>query len=99
MVYLQENINFIRDYLHREIPSVTLVEPEGTYLVWLNFQELDLDAKELEQFLSQEAQLALNSGYWFGREGAGFARMNIACPREILQEALTRLRDAVHNRN
>ena len=66
-------------------------------IVWLNFEELGLDAKELEKFLSQKAQLALNSGYWFGREGAGYARMNIACPQSILQEALLRLTNAVRN--
>jgi cystathionine beta-lyase len=95
--YLQSNIDFLKSYLRENIPQVKLIEPEGTYLVWLNFEELGLDAKALEKFLAQKAQLALNSGYWFGREGAGYARMNITCPQSTLQEALYRLKIAIHN--
>jgi cysteine-S-conjugate beta-lyase len=65
--------------------------------VWLNFEELGLDVKVLEKFLAQKAQIALNSGYWFGREGAGYMRMNIACPQSILEEALLRLTNAIQN--
>jgi len=65
-----------------------LVKPEGTYLVWLDFKELGLDAKALAKFLAQEARLALNAGYWFGREGAGYARMNIAAPRSVLESPM-----------
>ena len=93
--YLQGNIDFLQRYLSREIPRVKLVEPEGTFLVWLDFRGLGLEVKELEKFLAQKAGLALNPGYWFGREGAGYARMNIACPRAILEEALARLAEAV----
>ena len=95
LIYLQSNVDFIRTYLQANIPQVTLVEPEGTYLVWLNFAGLGLDAKVLETFLAQDAQLALNAGYWFGREGAGFARMNIACPRTLLEQAFGHLTEAV----
>lgn len=97
LAYLQLNISFLRSYLQENLPQVKLIEPEGTYLVWLDFKELGLDAKELEKFLAQKAQLALNPGYWFGREGAGYARMNIACPRSLLQEALFRLTKAVRH--
>lgn len=98
LAYLQSNVDFIRAYLQENIPQVSLVEPEGTYLVWLNFAGLEMDAKDLEKFLAQKAGIALNPGYWFGREGAGFARMNIACPRSILEEALSRLARAVAER-
>lgn len=97
LVYLQSNIDFLRAYLHENLSQVKLIEPEGTYLVWLNFDELGLDAKELELFLAQKAQIALNSGYWFGREGAGYARMNIACPQSTLKEGLLRLTTAIQN--
>jgi cystathionine beta-lyase len=97
LAYLQLNIGFLQSYLYENLPQVRLIEPEGTYLVWLNFEELGLDAKELDKFLAQKAQLALNSGYWFGREGAGYARMNIACPQSTLQEALSRLTNATRN--
>jgi len=64
-------------------------------LVWVDFTELNLDAKALATFLAEDAALALNPGHWFGREGAGFARMNVACPRPILEDALSRLTRAV----
>lgn len=93
--YLQGNLDFLRAYLEENIPKVHLVEPEGTFLVWLDFNELGLDAKELESFLAQKAGIALNSGYWFGRQGAGYARMTIACPQSMLKEGLSRLDKAV----
>ena len=95
IAYLEENISTLRNYLRQNIPSVKLVEPEGTYLLWLDFRDLGLDAKQLAAFLVQEAGIASNPGHWFGREGAGFARINIACPRSILVEALQRLEQAV----
>jgi len=96
LVYLQANIDFIRSYLADNIPQVKLIEPEGTYLVWLDFNGLGLGVKELMQFLTQEADIAVNAGHWFGREGAGFARMNIACPRITIENALSQLRDAIN---
>jgi cystathionine beta-lyase len=96
LVYLQSNLDFLKSYLDEKLPQVKLVEPEGTYLVWLDFRELGLEAKELERFLAQKARLALNSGHWFGREGAGYARMNIACPRSTLHEAMSRLTNAIN---
>lgn len=95
LLYLQSNINFLQTYLDKNIPQVKLIDPEGTYLVWLDFTELGLDVKELQWFLAQDAQLALNAGYWFGREGAGFARMNIACPQSILEDGLDRLAQVI----
>ena len=72
------------------------MEPEGTFLLWLDFRELELDAKRLETFLVKEAGIAGNPGHWFGREGAGFARINMACPRRVIFEALERLEKAVN---
>lgn len=94
--YLEENIDTLRKYLHQKIPSVKLIEPEGTYLLWLDFRELGLDVKQLETFLVQQARIAGNPGHWFGREGAGFVRINIACPRSILVKALENLEKAVN---
>lgn len=95
LVYLQANIEFLRSYLVENIPQIKLIEPEGTFLVWLDFRDLELGAKDLASFLAHKARIALNPGHWFGREGAGFARMNIACPRSTLEEALLRLRNSV----
>ncbi|HFC12710.1 MAG TPA: aminotransferase class I/II-fold pyridoxal phosphate-dependent enzyme, partial [Anaerolineae bacterium] len=96
LVYLQGNIDLIRTFLQENKLAVSLMPIEGTFLAWLDFRELGLDAKVLEQFLAQQAGLALSPGYWFGREGAGFARMTIACPRATLQRALDQLAAAVH---
>lgn len=92
--YLEENLAFLREYLTQHIPVVKLVEPEGTFLAWLDFRALGMDAKTLERFLIEQARLALNPGHWFGREGAGFARLNIACPRSELERALHQLQGA-----
>lgn len=92
--YLQGNLSYFNDYLIDRIPKVRLVEPEGTFLAWLDFRELGMEAKELEVFLVEKARLALNSGYWFGRQGTGYARMTIACPQSMLKEALARLEHA-----
>jgi len=73
-----------------------VVEPEGTYLVWLDMRALGLDPKELQEYLVDEAQLGLNYGHWFGRQGGGFVRMNIATQRENIERALKQLEDAVN---
>ncbi|RUM94232.1 MAG: cystathionine beta-lyase [Thiothrix sp.] len=96
LVYLQNNLDFLKDYLRNNIPKVQLIEPEGSFLVWLDFTELNMDAKDLESFLAQKARIALNSGYWFGRQGAGYARMTIACPQSMLREGLSRLEQAIN---
>ena len=95
LVYIQGNVHLIREYCEKNITGVSLVEPEGTFLAWLDFRELGLDAKALHKFLAQKAGIALAPGYWFGREGAGFGRMTIGCPRPTLQRALDNLTSAV----
>jgi cystathionine beta-lyase len=96
--YLQAHVTMIREFLADNRLKISMIEPEGTFLVWLDFRELGLEAKALDHFLANEAQLALSPGYWFGREGAGFARMTIGCPRETLQRALDNLARAVKSR-
>jgi len=91
ILYLQGNVQLIRDFLQTNAMPISLIEPEGTFLAWLDFRELGLDAKALEAFLAQEAKVALSPGYWFGREGAGFARMTIGCPRGTVERALNNL--------
>jgi len=95
LVYLQGNVELIRGFLEENATSVSLIEPEGTFLVWLDFRELGLDVKALEKFLAEEAKIALSPGYWFGREGAGFARMTIGCPRSTIKRSLDNLANAV----
>jgi bifunctional pyridoxal-dependent enzyme with beta-cystathionase and maltose regulon repressor activities len=93
--YLEENVALTRDYLSRHVPAVRVIEPDGTFLLWLDLCELDLDVEALQHLLVHEARLGLNMGHWFGREGAGFARLNIACPRASLEKALGQLATAI----
>lgn len=93
--YLLDNLNFLRDYLETNIPQIKLIEPEGIYLIWLDCSALGLEDKELEKFIVEKAKLWLDSGYIFGKEGEGFQRINIACPRETLKKALEQLKEAV----
>jgi len=76
------------------LPAISLIEPEGTYLVWLDFSKLGLSDRKLEQFLIHKAKIWLSSGPLFGAGGQGFQRFNIACPRTVLQEGLNRLKEA-----
>ena len=95
MEYQHSNIDFVKMTLAEHTPPVWLIEPEGTYLAWLAFTGLEMNAKTLATFLAQDAELALSPGHWFGREGAGYARMNIAYSRDVLQQAFSRLSSAV----
>ena len=96
LVYLQANLDYLENYLRENIPKVKLIKTEGTFLAWLDFRELGIETKALEKFIAQEARIAINPGYWFGRQGAGFARMTIACPRSMLKEGLSRLERAIN---
>lgn len=93
--YVSENIVYTKQFVEEKLPHVKLVETEGTYLLWLDFRELDLSEHELEELIIKKAKLWLDSGRIFGTAGKGFQRINVACPRRILTEALTRLEMAV----
>ena len=93
--YLKGNLDFLRSFLKENIPQITLVEPEGTYLVWLDCKALNLNEKELENLIVNKAKLWLDRGTMFGEEGSGFQRVNIACPRATLEKALIQLAEAV----
>ncbi|MDP2174182.1 MAG: PatB family C-S lyase [Candidatus Cloacimonadaceae bacterium] len=92
MVYLAENKNLLREFLCRELPMLSMVEPESTYLAWLGFHELGLDDNALFDFLTNKARVALDPGRKFGVDGSRFSRLNFACPRSVLQEGLDRLK-------
>ncbi|MDR1550171.1 MAG: pyridoxal phosphate-dependent aminotransferase [Hungatella sp.] len=95
MVYLRANITYVREFIKEKIPRVKLIEPEGTYLVWLDFRELGLTEEEREDLIIKKAGLWLDSGAMFGPVGEGFERINIACPRSILEQALGNLEKAI----
>jgi cysteine-S-conjugate beta-lyase len=95
MDYVAGNLRYLQDYIARHLPQIDVVEPEGTYLVWLDCRRLGLDKDALEQLVLSQARVFLDQGYTFGAEGEGFLRMNLACPRSILVEALERIKAAV----
>lgn len=94
MQVLERNLNFLKDFFNDRLPKVSVIEPEGTYLVWLDFRQFKLGHKELEKKMLEEAKVALDSGYKFGSGGEGFERINIACPHSILKESLERIAKA-----
>lgn len=93
-VYLQNNIAYIDSFLKSELPQIKLMQPEGTYLLWIDFSELGLAQPALDDFISNKAKLWLNTGTMFGPEGEGFMRMNVGCPKSVLEEAMRRLKEA-----
>lgn len=95
MDYVAGNLRYLQDYVARQLPPIDVVEPEGTYLVWLDCRRLGLDKDEMERLMLGEARVFLDEGYIFGPEGEGFERINIACPRSILAEALDRIKAAI----
>ncbi len=97
MAYVQDNHRFLVSHLARHIPAITVSPPEATYLMWLDCRRLGLDGPALDQLMLDEARLIVGSGADFGAAGAGFVRLNIACPRSLLAEALDRLTQAVGN--
>ncbi|MBQ7775963.1 MAG: pyridoxal phosphate-dependent aminotransferase [Lachnospiraceae bacterium] len=89
--YIKANAEYAQEFLQEKLPKVKMTRLEGTYLVWLDFREYGLNNAELNQRIIYEAGLWLDSGHIFGKAGEGFQRINIACPRSILTEALKRL--------
>lgn len=95
LVYLSGNCNLMLDYFERHIPEIKMVRPEGTYLAWLDCSSLNMEGKELFNFFFERANVYLEEGDMFGEEGSQFVRLNFACPRPLLQEALERIGRAV----
>jgi cystathionine beta-lyase len=94
--YLQANLDFTLDYFKERIPKITVIKPQATYLLWLDCRGLGMDDKALGDFMKEKARVGMNDGFIFGAGGSGFQRMNIACPRSILKEALQRIEKAVN---
>lgn len=93
--YLHDNLALVRNSLQK-MPQVDLIEPEGTFLLWLDFRKLNKSPVELTSFLRNDAGWAVTRGIAFGEQGAGFARLNIACPRNTLTSALDKLAAALN---
>jgi cystathionine beta-lyase len=93
--YVEGNFEYLKAYVAENIPQIEVIQPEGTYLVWLDCRKLQLERKELKRLIFEQAKVYLDDGFIFGPEGEGFERINIACPRKVLEEALDRIRQAI----
>lgn len=93
--YIYENVKYMSRYVKENFPKAKMVEPEGTYLVWVDFSGYGFSNEELEHLMLEEAKLWLDSGIIFGPETAQFERFNVACPRVMVEQALTQLKNAL----
>lgn len=93
-VYLGNNVDFALDYLRQELPDVQVCRPEGSFLLWLDFNPTGISHEECGERLLKRGKIGLNDGLTFGEEGRGFRRMNIGCPRSVLEDGLKRIRAA-----
>ncbi|EOA53021.1 MULTISPECIES: MalY/PatB family protein [Bacteroides] len=98
LAYIQSNIDFTDAFLSEYIPDIKMIRPQASYLVFLDCRTLGLNQKELVDLFVDGAHLALNDGTMFGKEGEGFMRLNVACPRSMLEKALKQLKEACDNR-
>jgi cystathionine beta-lyase len=94
LVYLEANRDFVVDFVNREFPGLSLVAPEATYLAWMDCRQSGIPGNAYQHFL-EHAKVALQDGATFGTTGEGFVRLNFACPRPTLVEALERMRRAL----
>lgn len=92
--YIRENVDFVDEYLKQNIPSIRVIRPEASFLLFLDCRDLKLSQEQLVDLFVDKARLALNDGTMFGSQGTGFMRLNVACPRSVLKQALEQLRKA-----
>ncbi|MFR3298924.1 MAG: MalY/PatB family protein [Fusobacterium sp.] len=97
LVHLEGNAQYVADFVKERLPEIKTVKPEGTYLMWLDFNGLNIAPEEITDMLIKDAKVAMNDGASFGANGKGFARMNIACPRYMVEDAMARIEKAVKN--
>lgn len=95
--YIDENLEFLKGYLEENMPKVSFVVPEGTYLAWLGFENYGKSSEEIKNLMLYKANVALDDGIFFGEAGGQYQRINVACPRTILREALDKIKFAMED--
>ena len=95
--YLQGNLDYFCSAIKERIPKIKVIKPEGTYLIWVDMRGLGMNGLELQNFIRFKARLALDDGFAFGAGGEGFQRVNLACARSMVVEAVDRLEKAVNS--
>jgi cystathionine beta-lyase len=94
LVYLQGNVELFQQFAKDRIPGLKVIQPQGTYLLWLDFRDCRIEISQLETVLREKARVGLETGEQFGCKEPGFRRMNIGCSRATLTEAMNRLEKA-----
>ena len=95
LAYIEQNMEFVINYINDKIPGIRVKKPQATYLMWLDCRGLGMNGEQLKEFMIHKAGLAMNTGHSFGVTGEGFMRLNTGCPRSILEAALKKLEEAV----
>jgi cystathionine beta-lyase len=95
MEYVKDNFTYVRNFLEDNLPDIDMVSPEGTYLAWLDCSKLGMNDEVRKEFLLKKAKVALDNGAMFGAGGEGFERLNVACPRTILEEIMNWIYKAI----
>ena len=95
--YLEGNIKFIDEYLKNDIPKARMIKPQATYLAWIDFSAYVDEGSKIEELMAKKGKIAMDGGTWFGSQGAGFMRLNFACPRELLRQGLDRMKLAIYS--
>ena len=96
--YLEKNVDLLRSFLREKMPKIRLVEPEATYLMWLDFSELNISGDELAHFIIHDCKVAVSRGDGFGEEGKNFVRLNIGCPASVLKQGLEQIYEQYQKR-
>lgn len=95
LTYVQGNIDEVVSYIKENIPQLKVIAPQASYLVFIDFSALQLNQKDIVALCTNRAHLALNDGSIYGEEGNGYMRINLACPRSVVRQALAQLKDAI----
>lgn len=95
--YIQGNVDFVVEFLKKNVPQIKPMIPEASFLIWLDCSGLDMDTNQLQDFMVKKAKLGLNKGTTFGPGGEKHLRLNIGCPRSVLVEAMDNLKNAVND--
>lgn len=94
--YIKGNIDYVAEFVRNNLPNIKVIPTEATFLVWLDFSGLGKSPAEVNDLILNKAKVWLNSGALFGKVGENFQRINVACPRSILVEALNRIKSVLY---
>lgn len=99
IAYVEDNIDFMHDFIKKNMPKLDIIRPQASYLVFIDARGLQMPQEELVDFFAKKAKVGMNDGAMFGQEGRGFMRMNVGCPRSVLCKALTQIKTAYDDIN